>query len=405
MQQDIVKHSEKAEAHAALGVPPCTQGNLVIRMPSAPACDLVTDVLKATNFGTGGVVGRPPVKKIGVKPNSRLAMSLPLLPIDGPEPDQICPPPVQLPSVAIRDADGQDKEDDIYYRCAVLAKKKQLQNQRSDAFQETRGMRVSAEKQALYSEIKHCTQNERSMEWRLQNDFVPQHSPSQFISPRAFFVSALFNAKNKAVSRQVRVELTFPHHCAGVPIRYEGPELRQSDARVFMALLNMLRDIRVNTLVNIDPAGVCVALFGRYDGNSRSLLRAHIQRLQQGFIVTDTFSVQICLGFEYPSQGAWSVALDRNIVQLFQVSPEVWLPMALRLELSDGLTSWLLTYIQSQTRLIPTKISALCELCGSDSELRAFTNNLRLALRTLAKKGVIDTGWSVRKGQVRWLKK
>ena len=188
-------------------------------------------------------------------------------------------------------------------------------------------------------------------------------------------------------------------------IRYSGPELRQSDARVFLALLHMLRDVRVGTQVTMQPEPVCVALFGRYDGNSRRQLRTHIQRLQKGLIITDKYSVQLCLGFEYPNFGGWSVALDRHIVELFRVSPQAWLSIELRLRLPEGLTTWLYAFIESQTRLIPMKIARLQELCGSDSGERAFGNSLRLAMKEIARTGIIEAGWSLRRGQVRWMKK
>lgn len=122
-------------------------------------------------------------------------------------------------------------------------------------------------------------------------------------------------------------------------------------------------------------------------------------------IITDKYSVQLCLGFEYPKFGGWTVALHRHIVELFRVSPQVWLSMELRLSLPEGLTTWLYAYIESQTRLIPTKIPRLQELCGSDSGQRAFSNSLRLAMKELARRNIVEPGWSIRRGEVRWMKK
>ena len=187
-------------------------------------------------------------------------------------------------------------------------------------------------------------------------------------------------------------------------IRYVGPELRQSDGLVFLALVHMLRDVQVGTAVSLQPEAVCLALFGRYDGNSRRQLREHIQRLQQGLLIFETFSVQMCLRFDYPKTGRWTVALDRHITELFRLSPTTWFALRDRLSLPDGLATWLYAFVSSHTRLIPMKLERLRELCGSDAGEKAFGNRLREALKLLAAHGVVDTGWSVGHGEVRWRK-
>jgi len=167
----------------------------------------------------------------------------------------------------------------------------------------------------------------------------------------------------------------------------------------------MLRDVRVGTRATFSPEQLCIALFGRYDGNARAALKLHIQRLQKALIVTVRISVQLCQEFCYSQRGGWSVVLHPHIVELFHATKLVWFNMKTRLDSPDGLTSWLYTYIESQTWLIPTPIFRLRALCGSESDLRAFTNSVRLALKELAALRVIDGGWSVRNGEVRWLKR
>jgi hypothetical protein len=311
-------------------------------------------------------------------------------------------PEGQFPLVHI---DGPDPSEATLTRRGILHAKEKAREQRKLAFDETRGMQPSPEKTALYRAIQACVEEERELENRLEEYFVPQHGPNQFLSPRAFFQSPLFSASNKKVGRARMVDIALPSK-AGLPsIRYNGPELRQSDGRVFLAILHMLRDVEVGTRVNIKPELVCRAIFGRYDGGTRGQLHQHIQRLQKGIIETDKYSVQLCLGFDYPKRGPWSVALDKHIVELFRISPEVWLSMRIRLSLPEGLATWLYTFIESQTKLIPMKISTLRTLCGSESQERAFVNSLRRALKTVADTGIIDTGWTLRDGEVRWLKK
>jgi len=308
---------------------------------------------------------------------------------------------LNLPDVSIDEADPDDEK---LTRRGMLAAKRRSEACRAKAYKEFRPMPACSEKQALRWEIQTYADEATELERKLEEHFVPLHGPSQLISPRTFFVSPLFHVRSKNLAREKHLELTLPTPVGHCPIRYEGPELRQCDGRVFLALLHMLRDVRVGTAVTIQAEPVCKVLFGSYDGANRMRLRQHIQRLQKGLVIFDTFSVQLCQRFDYPRTGPWTVSLDPEIVRLFRISPEVWLTVEHRLLLPEGLATWLYTYIESQTKLIPMKLSSLRELCGSKANERGFLNRFRDALTVLAQRGIIDTGWSITRGQVRWLK-
>ena len=64
----------------------------------------------------------------------------------------------------------------------------------------------------------------------------------------------------------------------------------------------------------------------------------------------------------------------------------------------------LFSYIESQTRLIPMPIQNVLELCGSGSEIDAFSNRLRAALTHLSAAKIIESGWSIKDGPLRWKK-
>lgn len=306
-----------------------------------------------------------------------------------------------LPEVVIEDLNLSGQE---LRRHEVLAAKGNLKELRTLAFNQTRGMKASPERNALYKEIQMHAEEEKSLQERIESDFVPQHGPSQFLSPRSFFQSALFSAANRSIERESTLIIPLAESNGKPYITYSGPELRQSDALVFLSILHMLRDIKVGTVVTFNAEAVCVALYGGYTGNTRRQLREHIRRLQSGLIITQEFTVQLCLGFEHPKFGPWSVALHPHIVDLFRISPEVWLSMEIWMSLPTGLSTWLYSYVQSQTRLIPKEISKLKELCGSDSEMRAFINSFRIAMRSLAAKGIIAPGWFLKMGMVHWKK-
>jgi hypothetical protein len=306
-----------------------------------------------------------------------------------------------LPEVSL---EHTDPGEPTRTRRGVLQSKRQLEASRTETVAKTRSKRTIEEKNELYKESKWYTDKIDNLEFHLTEHFLPQHGPEQFLSPRAFFVSPLFRVRSKTLLREKHVELELPAPHGKATIRYVGPELRQSDGLVFLALVHMLRDVQVGTAVSLQPEAVCRALFGRYDGNSRRQLREHIQRLQQGLLIFETFSVQMCLRFDYPKTGRWTMALDKHITELFRLSPPTWFALRDRLALPDGLATWLYAYVASQTRLIPMKLATLSELCGSDAGEKAFSNRFREAMKLLALHGVIDTGWSVGHGQVRWRK-
>jgi len=257
------------------------------------------------------------------------------------------------------------------------------------------------EKADLFRRIRSCADEERRLEEVIQTELLPQHGPSQFIGPRVFLQTALFRVAGKQLARQGAISLVL---LAQPQVTYRGPELRQSDGLVFASLLHMARDVRLGTGVSFHAEAVCRLLFGRYDGNTRRQLREHIHRLQSGVVVFNTFSVQLCLRFEYPSRGRWSVALDPHILTLFQGNTHVWLDMATRIQLPEGLPSWLYCYVRSQSRLIPMDLELLRRHCGSDAAPKAFMNGMRLALQQLALRGVVAPGWSLGAGKVRWMK-
>jgi hypothetical protein len=287
-------------------------------------------------------------------------------------------------------------------RRGLLAEKELCEVARNDAASQLRrASQGSAEKSDLYRRIRACTDQEHRIEEVIQTQLLPQHGPTQFIGPRAFLQTPLFRVASKQRARQGATSLVL---VTQPQVVYRGPELRQSDGLVFAALLHMARDVRLDTGVSFHAGNVCRALFARYDGNTRRQLRDHIQRLQSGVIAFDTFSIQLCLRFDYPNLGRWSVALDPHIVALFREHTHVWLDVATRIGLPEGLASWLYGYVRSQARLIPMKLETLRQQCGSEASPKAFINGMRLALQQLAQRGVIAPGWSLGAGTVRWMK-
>lgn len=287
-------------------------------------------------------------------------------------------------------------------RRGLLAEKEVCEVARNDAASQLRkASQVSGEKSDLYRRIRACTDEEHHIEELIKTRLLPQHGPTQFIGPRAFLRTPLFRVAGKQRARQGATSLVLVEE---PQVTYRGPELRQSDGLVFASLVHMARDVMLNVGVSFHAEDVCRVLFGRYDGNTRRQLRDHIQRLQSGVIAFDTFSIQLCLRFDYPNRGRWSVALDPHIVALFRGNTHVWLDVETRIQLPEGLATWLYGYVRSQTRLIPMKLETLRQQCGSEASPKAFMNCMRLALQQLAHRGVVAPGWSLGAGVVRWMK-
>jgi hypothetical protein len=289
-------------------------------------------------------------------------------------------------------------------RAGVIAKKRLVDERRIFMFQEMRGMSPSPEKNRLYNFVQDCVLENQLLEEHLQDKFIPQHSSNQLLSPKSFFMSPLFRVRSISCKREAHLEFELPTSFGKPTIRYSGPELRQSDGMMFLCLLNMLRDVEVGTAVSLPPEATCLALYGRYDGHARAQLQETIRRLQRGLILFKEFTVQLCLRFDHPRFGPWTVGLDSQVVKLFRASPEVWLRMQHRAQLPEGLATWLFAYIESQTRLIPMQLNNLQTLCGSNAGKKGFTNRMRIALSNLTSVGVIDGGWSIKQGVVRWMK-
>lgn len=295
--------------------------------------------------------------------------------------------------------------ENLSLRETVLTEKQKLREDVRELTEEVKGQGVqSPEKQRAFRAIQAKLDAQDQLETLLSEEFIPQHGARQLISPRAFFASPLFRVCSKRLERAREMSLELCSASGQALLRYQGPELRQSDGFVFMALLNLSRDHRVGESVSFEAETLCKTVFGRYDGPARKQLKDHIKRLQRGLVEFDEFSVQLCGRFESPSRGAWSVVLDRDIVKLFQKSTQVWLDLSHRQQLPEGLSTWLYAFVESQSRLIPMKLGTLKQLCGSDATDESFLRTLRIAVKELVAQGVLDSGWRLEKGVLYWMK-
>jgi len=308
-------------------------------------------------------------------------------------------PPTSAPFPMTRVVNpSHDPERDVRLPRAmeVRAKKQMLECARNELA--TKGGKADYE---LLNEVQHYAAEAESLQEDLDAHFIHQHSQLQLIGTQSFFMGRLFNIKGRNAPRMMHVE--FPLDCK-LPqgARYIGPELRQGDALVFMAFLNMCRDYRVGKQVDFDAAGTVEALGSRYNGQQRIRLKKSIQRLQRATVEFEGFTVQFVLRFEHPKHGNWSIALDPDIVTLFRAHRVIWLEFPVWKRLSEGLTTWLYGYVSSQSRLFRWRIDDLQERCGSDAQMKAFREMLCESLGQLAEAGLVDVGWFLLGEFVHW---
>lgn len=236
----------------------------------------------------------------------------------------------------------------------------------------------------------------------MEKQLVPWHHDEQLLSPKSLLCTPLFGVAHSG-TRRPHVELKIPHSPI-VELMYQGPELRQSDGLVFMALLHLARDFKPGRRVFFSPQELIESFGHQYGGSERQQLRQTIMRLQESFLLGPDFRVQLVGYFCFPKHGHWSIGLDAKVMQLFEGVQAIWMERGLRTELPPGLASWLLGYVRSQGILNPTSLTLLQERCGSEAKPRNFAASLREALSILEHKQVVQPGWRVVEGRVTWKK-
>jgi hypothetical protein len=237
---------------------------------------------------------------------------------------------------------------------------------------------------------------------RAEKQLVPWHHDDELLSPKSLLCTPLFSVARTG-TRRPRIVMPVPH-CSAYELTYQGPELRQTDGLVFMALLFLARDFVPGRFVYFNPQELIESFGHRYGGSERQHLRQTIMRLQEGFLLGPDFRVQLVGMFHYPRHGDWAVKLDAQVMRLFEDVQAVWMDRQLRARLPAGLATWLLGYIRSQPILNETSLKLLQSRCGSPAKAKNFADTLREALRVLEEHGVVVRGWAVSGGKVKWSK-
>jgi hypothetical protein len=220
--------------------------------------------------------------------------------------------------------------------------------------------------------------------------------------PSCVLRSALFRViergQRKALQRTVLA--AWP----GVTIRYTGWQLDQSDLDVWLTVLHMARERRLGVRLLVTVHSLLKAL-GRCTGKrDHEWLKGTMARLNGAVVEitanSKTYSGPLVMEFvRDEATGHYLLALNPNLVVLFEDDAFTRLEWEQRQDLSKDLTKWLHGYILSHraTTKHPHRIGLerLRELCGSDREdLRFFRRDIREAMKELQAASVVTT-WRV----------
>lgn len=313
--------------------------------------------------------------------------------------------PVETPIVQPARLHGVPADDSssATQRREVLKDIETHQSALREACEEREGT-TGAQRQQLELRVQALQAHLDALQADYQASYVPKHSGTQLISPRHLFLSPLFNVRGKQTPRQELMKFDLVRTPAQT-IVYRGPELRQQDGLVFMAMVNLARDYPTGTMLSFEPGEMCRALYGYYDGKARSRLKESIHRLMHAAIEFSEVTVHLAGRFAHPKRGRWSVVLDPDIVKLFALSAYVWLDLETWKKLPEGLTTWLYGFVRSQVSLGQQPLDELARLCGSGiSNMSTFHTMLCRALNALVTHGVIEAGWRIRNGILHWRK-
>lgn len=232
--------------------------------------------------------------------------------------------------------------------------------------------------------------------------------------PNEILRSALFNARNKTVRRQVW-RASKPAVIAVLGdgfIEYIGEELRQIEEKVWMQLIHLARSLPPGAPVEFVAAEFCRAIKWPTNKNSYEQLINCLGRLQANSLKIASARLGHGVGlsmiprFEYKDEATgqrfrrWRVTLAADLVKLFGGQHVSWLEWQQRLELPDGIATWLHGFYSTHRTPKPESIKDLARGAGLASDnLATLRDTIRRGLEALTRVGFLKF-YRIAKGKV-----
>ncbi len=212
--------------------------------------------------------------------------------------------------------------------------------------------------------------------------------------PNEILRSALFNARNRKNPRaMMRSE---PVAVIGDGrISYRGEELRQDDETVWLQLVHLARQHVAGQLVEFTAYSFCKDIEWSINSKSYDRLRECLRRMQATGL--DVYSKRLERGvslsmipfFEYEDSETrkalprWRVRIAPELVELFGDNYFTRIEWAQRLQLPDGLATWLHGYLATHKVPHPIKIETIARGAG-------LTESDKPELRRLVKRALTN---------------
>lgn len=210
--------------------------------------------------------------------------------------------------------------------------------------------------------------------------------------PNEILRSALFNARNRKNPRAMMKNEPIAIIGDG-RITYRGEELRQDDETVWLQLVHLARQHVVGQLVEFTAYSFCQDVGWSINKKSYDRLKESLRRMQATGL--DVYSKRLDRGvslsmvpfFEYEdsetqkSLPRWRVRIAQELVELFGNDHYTRIEWEQRLQLPDGLATWLHGYLASHRVPHPIKIDTIA--LGSGMNTVEKTELRRLIKRAL----------------------
>lgn len=212
--------------------------------------------------------------------------------------------------------------------------------------------------------------------------------------PNEILRSSLFNARNRKNPRSMMKSEPVAVIGDG-RISYRGEELRQDDETVWLQLVHLARRHVAGQLVEFTAYSFCKDIDWSINSKSYDRLRECLRRMQATSL--DVYSKRLERGvslsmipfFEYEDSETqktlprWRVRIAPELVELFGDNYFTRIEWAQRLQLPDGLATWLHGYLATHRVPHPIKIDTIAFGAG-------LTETSKTELRRLVKRALTN---------------
>ena len=212
--------------------------------------------------------------------------------------------------------------------------------------------------------------------------------------PNEILRSALFNARNRKNPRSMMKSEPVAVIGDG-RISYRGEELRQDDETVWLQLVHLARRHVAGQLVEFTAYSFCKEIEWSINSKSYDRLKECLRRMQATGL--DVYSKRLGRGvslsmipfFEYEDSETqkklqhWRVRIAPELVELFGDHYFTRIEWAQRLQLPDGLATWLHGYLATHRVPHPIKIETIARGAG-------LTETNKPELRRLIKRALTN---------------